>query len=465
MSWKGQTAGVVVIAALLVSWAGSAVAQTLTVDQAVQKALERNIGIVGAEAGLDEARSAQYSALAGVLPNASLSASRSGFWQKDRTGTQVFGGFVIPTLKSDLEQYSTSPTFNASWQVLNLASLTGVSASRAGVRAAEQRRQAARNDVSYATRQKFYNVVKAIKTSEVNSNALGLARDEERRVRALFEVGSVSKSDLLQAQVRTAQSELDSLVSHNQVIVQRIVLSDQMGIPESEMGAVDTSLTTTFQNYDEAKILEEAGQNRPDISASEAEYHAAKASLRAANFRRLPYVSLSGSAVLKPRSTFRVETFEEFTDTTQTTTRPISPSIVQTGSSENNLQYSAAIALNWNIFDGFATDAGIASARARVLRARSSLEQLQRNLAGEVQQTLLTYREASEGLLVAERALESAEESHKLIEQKYNVGSATILELINAQVQLQRAANDEVSARAAIKVAEAAIARVRGRNE
>jgi len=452
MSWKGQTAGVVVIAALLVSGAGSAVAQALTVDQAVQKALERNIGIVGAEAGLDEARSAQYSALAGVLPNASLSEGRSGTWEKKGTRRSVFGTQIFVDPLNDFEQYSTGPTVNASWQVLNLSSLTSVSASRAGVRAAEQRRQAARNDVSYATRQKFYNVVKAIKTSEVNSNALGLARDEERRVRALFEVGSVSKSDLLQAQVRTAQSELDSLVSHNQVIVQRIVLADQMGIPESEMGVVDTSLTTTTQAYDEAQILEEASQNRPDIAASQAEFNAAKAGLRAANFLRLPYVSLAGSATLDPNS--------------NSVTKYLDPAGGSaTGSAESDLRYNATVALNWNVFDGFATDARIASARARVLRARSSLEQLQRNLAGEVQQTLLTYREANEGLLVAERALESAEESHKLIEQKYNVGSATILELINAQVQLQRAANDEVSARAAIKVAEAAIARVRGRNE
>jgi outer membrane protein TolC len=66
---------------------------------------------------------------------------------------------------------------------------------------------------------------------------------------------------------------------------------------------------------------------------------------------------------------------------------------------------------------------------------------------------------------VARRSFESSEESLKLIQQKYNVGSATILELITAQVSLQRAANTYVAALAQIKVAEAAIKRVRGRNE
>jgi outer membrane protein len=99
------------------------------------------------------------------------------------------------------------------------------------------------------------------------------------------------------------------------------------------------------------------------------------------------------------------------------------------------------------------------------MRAKSVHDLMQRNLSGEVRLVLVRYREATEGLQVAIRALESAEESHKLIQQKYNVGSSTILELINAQVQLQRAANDEVSARAAIKVAEAGVARVRGTSQ
>ena len=129
------------------------------------------------------------------------------------------------------------------------------------------------------------------------------------------------------------------------------------------------------------------------------------------------------------------------------------------------MQYSGAVSVNWNIFDGLATDSRIASSRARVMRAESNRNQLQRDIASGVKEALLRYREAVEGLAVTVRAFESAEESLKLIQQKYNVGSATILELVTAQVSLQRAANTVVAARAQIKVAEAAIHRVRGNAE
>ena len=78
-------------------------------------------------------------------------------------------------------------------------------------------------------------------------------------------------------------------------------------------------------------------------------------------------------------------------------------------------------------------------------------------------QALLAYNEAAERHQVAKSAIESATETVKLTQQKYNVGSATILDLIDAQVVLQRAQSEEVLALSGIRNAEAQIARVRGR--
>jgi outer membrane protein TolC len=435
-----------------------AAAQPMTADQAVEIALQNNVTVIGAEAGVDDARGSQYAALAGVLPSVSLSASRSGFWQNDRSGNQVFGGVIVPTDKSDLEQFSTTPTVRGSWNVLDLSGLTGVSSARTGLRAALNTQQATRNDVAFETRRQFYEVVKAIKTAFVNAEAAKLARNEERRVAALFEVGSVSKSDLLQAQVRTAQSELDSLVSYNDITIQRIALATQLGVEVANLGVVDTTLAPTGEAYDESALLDEAAKNRPDLVAAEAEFQAAKAGLRSSNFLRWPFVSLGGSATFQPRTTFKVTEFES-------AGVPLPTPTELTGESENDMQYGGEVALNWNVFDGLRTDGQIAASRARLMRAESARDQFRRDLASEVKEALLRHREATEGLTVARRSFESSEESLKLIQQKYNVGSATILELITAQVSLQRAANTYVAALAQIKVAEAAIKRVRGRNE
>jgi outer membrane protein len=127
--------------------------------------------------------------------------------------------------------------------------------------------------------------------------------------------------------------------------------------------------------------------------------------------------------------------------------------------------YRGSISLSMPIFDGFATDSRVAAARSQMITAKETHDALLRNLESEVRQSLLSYQEATEREALGRRAMASASENLNLIQQKYNVGSATILDLIDAQVQLQRAASELVSALADIRVAEALVDRVRGKGE
>jgi len=446
------------LAALGIVWAAAAQAEPLTVERAVELALRNNTQVMQAEASVYDARGSLYRSYSGILPRFSAGLSRSVYGEKERTGSRAFAGFIVPGDRQDFQQYATSPSVSGTWSILNLSSISDWGSARHGVRAARFRRSASRNDVVFDTKRKYYDVVKAVHLAHVAAEALRLAHDDERRVRALFEVGSVSKSDVLKAQVRTAQGQLDSLTRRNAVTVQRIVLGNSVGVPESQLGEVDTTLTASARDYEEGALLAEAEKARPDLMASRAELSAAKSGMRSAQFTRLPYLTVSGSAEFNPKSTFETTTLD-----TSGVALPVP--VVSSGRSELDRSYRAEIALNWDLFNGMANEAQIAGARARLIRAQDAYDVLHRNLAADVQQALLAYREAIESDQVAERAVESATENVKLTQQKYNVGSATILELIDAQVQLQRTQSDKVSALAAIRVAEAQIERVRGRGE
>jgi outer membrane protein len=447
--------------------ATAAFGQPMTADRAVQIALKQSSQAIQAEAGILDARASLFSAYSGMLPRFSAGLTRSGSWVNESVGNQAFGGFVTPTSRTlDFESYSTTPEITGSWSVLNFSALSNRRAAGAGLRAAKLMRSSSRNDIALAVRRQFYDVVQAIQLARVNADALKLSRDNERRVRALFEVGSVSRSDVLRAQVQTAQSELDSLTSRQAITVQRVSLASAIGIREQELGEVDTVLTVEVREFDEGALLAEAERERPDLQAAEAQVRAAHASLNAARFLRLPYVSVGGSAQFKPKSTqtFKVPiTISDTTPPADTATTEVR--IKQSASRESERALGASISLNWDFFDGFATDARVASARAQLMRAQDTHDALRRNLESEVHAGLLVYREAIERDNVATRALESAEETVKLTQQKYNVGSATILDLIDAQVQLQRARSQQVNALATIRVAEAALDRVRGRAE
>lgn len=444
---------------LAMLWASSAFSAPLTADDAVRLALVHNADAIGAEAGVVEARGGLYSAYSGVLPSVSASLVRTQSKTLKQPGTELVpeldqngnptGNIRLVPVLNDITSNGTTPQITGSLPLLNLSSWAGVRSASHGLQAARQTRLAARSDVALSTRRQFYEVVKDIKLATVAAGALQLARDDERRVRALFEVGSVSKSDLLKAQVATAQSELDELSARNLVLTQRIALAELIGVKEDQLGEVDTLLAMTHRDFDEASLVAEANRNRPDVRAADLELSSARSAHVAARMARLPYVTIGGSMSFSPRS--------DFTQVNSIRTTSAS------GSSDRIL--SARVALQWDFFSGLAQDSRIAAAQGRVLRAEQAREAAVRNVGSDVRAALLAYHEAVERDSVARRALESATENLKLTQEKYNVGSATILELIDAQVQLQRAQSDGVSALAAIRQAEAQIDRARGRAE
>ena len=431
---------------------GAAAQPVLTADDAVRLALEHNSQIINASAAVLDARGGLYGAYSSLLPSLSAGVSRSGSKTTNQRGVQVYGGrLAVPSTTDEYVSYSTSPTLSGSWSVLNVSSLSTLSSARSGLKGAQWRRLATRGDVALEARRQFYEVVKAAKMMGVSENALQLARDDERRVHTLFEVGSVSRSDVLKARVRTAQSQLDSIAARQSVLVQRDLLASFIGLEEARLGEVDTVLTVTPREYEEVSLLREAEANRPDLKAAEADMKAARAGLTAARLSWLPYVALSGSATYHPVST------------STSTVRDTVGKLTISGRNEADRQVSGRVALNWDFFDGLATSSRNASARARLARVQAAYDVLRRNLAGEVHEALLTYQQALGAEAVAGSAVESATESMKLTQQKYNVGSATILDLIDAQVQLQRAQSQLVSALAGIRVAEARLDQVRGR--
>lgn len=458
MRGKTLVVAVAVIAAGTWTAARNAGAEVLTADRAVQLALRQSSQSIQAEAGVLDAKSRRWSAYSGILPRISADYARTGSFTDNQpvSGPRVVGGQVIlANGLLDVESYSSGTTLSGSWPILSLSALKTFNSAGSALKASQFQRTAARHQVATDTRRQFYEVVKSIKLAEVSDGALRVSRDNQRRVQALFEVGSVSRSDLLKAKVQTAQSELDSLTKHHNVTVQRFALASLIGIREQDIESVDTLLVVEARDYEEGALLAEAAKNRPDLKAAEASLRSAKAALTSAHASRLPYVTVSGSVNVKPH----------FDQKSTTDTLAGTAPIVNGFSATDDREWRGTVAINLDLFDGFVASSRTASARAGLLRAQDARDALQRNLASEVHEALSRYREIVAGYEVALRALESATENLKLTQQKYNVGSSTILDLVDSQVQLQQAQSDVVSALAGIRQAEAELNRVVGRGE
>jgi len=405
----------------------------LSVEQAVRLSLERNKDLLASAENVEAASGIKKQALQLYLPRLSAGASYSHNFNTN--------GFFDPTTQQFVafgnDNYGVR--YVLSQNILDLASLKTINAAGDELAASKLDHQFARADLVLLTRQQYYTLLAAQELATVSDSALALSNSELRRTQSLFELGMVAKSDVLKAQVRVSQSQLDVIRDHGNVVDARARLANTLGQQPSDDLRASDPLTETAVNVDSTAIIADAIANRADLQAAKKSWDAARARSGAAKSWFLPTVG--GQVAYSNGNTGGIQPFSGFTEGTR----------------------SAVVGLNFPILDGLIGNKGEAqTAEARAEQARYAYERLRLDIGVELRGAINTARQANEGLLVAKSGLESAEEDLKLSQEKYNVGSGTILDLLDAQVNLQRSRQQYVVALTQARIAEAQIERARG---
>ncbi|MCU0332495.1 MAG: TolC family protein [Ignavibacteriaceae bacterium] len=211
---------------LLITSAVNAQSQTLTLDEAIQIALENNTDIKVSKMSTDKSRAAVREAFGYALPSLDLSADFSHFLKKPKmpfpdfealltnaTYSILFDENVIPRddskyvpVETTLQSFALNNAYTASLtltQVLfNSAVFRGIGASQIyyDLSLAELRNTISKTklDVERA----FYGTLLTKELLSITEASYKNAQENFRNVNALFEQGFVSDFDRLQAEVR-----------------------------------------------------------------------------------------------------------------------------------------------------------------------------------------------------------------------------------------------------------------------
>ncbi len=428
--------GAALVVALLAFSAGApafaqgddALRGVVTAEEAVRRALERNHDILSARENIESAAGRRNQAVQRYLP--SLGAGID--YRRSIDNRVNFGSGISFDVNPD--QYTT--TYSLSQTLIDWGAYKSIQAANRGLGATKLDFAQARADLVLATKQQYYALLRAQLLADVADSALVVSQQDLRRVESLFELGMVARGDVLKAKVRLSQSQLDVISNRNLLVVERARLARLMGQDPNDQLAASRSVATTPVEVDSAAVFEEALANRPDLKAAQASLASANASVGAARAGYLP--TLRGS----------------FSYSHQDTALTLSGDRTRTG----------ALSFDFPLFSSlWGTRGAIQQSQAAANQARYALARKRLDVAVEVREAVSGARQANEGLLVAEDQVASAEEDLKLSQEKYNVGSGTILELIDAQVALQRARSNYVQALTQVRISEANLERVRGR--
>jgi outer membrane protein len=443
------------------------------VDDAVRIALSQNRGYQQTVDGVGIVEGQRLDVMASMLPQASGSASYSKNKQ-----TQTLIGIPLQTVTNAANpqgmvvrrgDISTEGRSSGSGLSLTLQESFGLSqwhryrGSQADVQSVRFGREAAAQDLAFTVRQQFYTVLMAKDLLTVQQEALQLAQDQERRINSMFELGSVARVDVLKAQVQVSDAEVELIRQQNTVDIETSRLATLLGQrPDRRLDIAGNLDEAEYTAVDSSAVANEA-LVRPDLREAEESLRGANDLYKAALLSRVPSLfasftisSSSGSSENEQLQTLDFPGQPNAGDTTSVLFAfPIPKSDLQFDSWQ--LRVGATVSL-----DAFLNMGQHKSSRSRKVQAQHYLEGLELQIQQEIEEAILNYRASHKAIEAAESGVESAQEDLRLSQERYQQGLGTVLELLESQVNLTRAKNRRVVAKASLMISEAALDKARG---
>jgi TolC family type I secretion outer membrane protein len=410
-------------------------AETLTLDDCLNLALENDPRMIQAKGAVSNANGYLWNTAGQFLP--SLSAGGSVTQINSEPRLQVIDGQVRPssgiTKSYNLSASSYLTIFNGGRNFFDYFR------ARSNKAFYKYLFEQAEQDIILQVKQYYFNYLKAQKTLEIQKEAVKRGEEQFKLANSKFEVGSASKSDVLKAKVQYGTDQLNLIEARNAVEKTHANLAYIIGIDVNS----DLDISTEFsaKKYDGTMddALKFGMSNHPGFLAAEKNMGAAKWGVRSAWGRFLPTVGVSVSR------SYQNEFWHRVTDL-----------------SKNDGQWVVSTSLNLPIFDNFSRKQAISSAKVALNNSRASYYYAKNDIARAVKTAYLDMERAQEQLNVAGETVDAANEDMALTQEKYNLGAATILELLEAQEDLIGAQNSKINAEFDYNLAVAALENAMG---
>ena len=411
--------------------AAQPVPERIDLPGALRYALENNFSIRQARERLNQTEGALLSARAGYLPSASAEASYQ------RTADQI----TAPGY--DNETWSGTASVNQT-VFAGGAVMAGVRAARSARDAAQYELQAVTSTVLAGVRVGFYNVLRAQETIKVREQALALLEEELKNARNRYEAGAGAQFDVLRAEVALANGRPPLITARNDLKIGIEELRQLLGFTNgvgADLQKVPTflgELTFGDEQFSLEKALDSARRNRAELQALAKGVSIADAGVTVARAGYLPKVGVgAGWQIVGTRSTPHF------------------------GESSRDGWFLGAQS-SWAIFDGRATAGRVRSAKSQATQARLSLQEQELAIDVEVRRAFASWQQAVELVTASGKVVDQAAEALRLSRARFDVGAATQLDVLQAQVALTEAGNNKVQALFAYNSAVAQLRKAMG---
>ncbi len=403
-------------------------AQRLTLKECIRIGIDNSFDLKETYASSRAAGAELTQAFGAYLPSADVSANYSRQLTNLREQFSIVNG--VPIVGQPLPN-----TYGLNGQ-MNLTLFNGFrreaqyDAARNSVEAAAEDIRGNRLSIAYTVTRNYIDVLRKQQILSAREENLALSKATYERIAALKENGRATIQQLMSQETELANQEVSVVTAQNDLDVAKATLLSSMSVnpsqnididPSSIAGDVTTTTVETFRSRvgPEPVAIQRAFATRPDISSSQMRVEAATSGITTAESGYWPTLTAVGGY------TWRNFTIADF---------------------DRQGQVYVGLNIRIPVFDQFATNANIENANLSLTRQQMALSRLQNDVRTNIRSAYLQLGAAEKGLEITERALKAALTNFNAVQERFNVGSATLLDVQTANNQLITARVNRVTA-------------------
>ena len=416
-------------------------AQGYTLEDCIQISIDEKKTVLSADIGVVSASKGLKASYSGVLPSVQATgASGVNYFPWQESFNINFEEFTLDTTRTN--HFNTFSAGIAVNQVIydGGRSWNQIKQARTNLDIAKYNQRAIKTQVIEKVIRSYYGLLQAQKLLDVSEKNLEMSVQQVSLVKKQFDLGVVKRTDLLKAEVAQGQARVDMLNKKTNLQNARRILFNDMGLQDfgQEITAVEKEWQAP-QIPSSAELLRILKNENPSLLISKLRINLGDLSYRLTRGLRLP--SFNSNINYSANGQTSNELVDAFT---------------------NDWNLGINLSVSIPIYVGNSLSLQQQQARLSQQQAEHSYTVLLNDLRVQAELIRETLGNYAEIIPLNQSVVSSAEEDLKLVRERYSLGSATILEVLDAQVSLIRSNSNLINIIHDARVQEASLKAVLG---
>lgn len=396
--------------------------QTWTLQECIDYAMTNNIQLQQKRITVASNHEDVTQSKHALLPSVSFSTNQNASWRPFAESTINLTNGSMTTNRNTVS-YNGTYGINANWTVWNgNRNINTIKQNKLTEQMAELDVQQQANSIQEQIAQLYVQILyetEAVKVCEEIIKASELQRD---RAKAMVEVGSLARVDLVQLEAQVSQDKYSLAQAQAQLANYKLQLKQLLEIHDAK--SFDIAVPTVSDQMvlatipSELSVYEAALEQRPEIQSGMLNIQSSKIAIASARSGYMPTVSVTAGMGTNNSS----GQHKAFTEQVKM-----------------NLSNSLGLTVSVPLFDNLQTRTNIRKAKYALQSSELSLQEQQKNLYSTIENYWLNTTTSQQQYAYAKANVESMQESYDLVSEQFNLGLKNIVELTTGKNNLLQA--------------------------